>query len=63
MYRDKRECVLKSHVYVQILIIDTSNIIKEFNFLEKCGDSREINLSEKCVDISCIKFIFDMSKI
>ena len=34
MYREKRKCILKNHVYVQILIYNISNFIKEFNFLE-----------------------------
>ena len=46
MYRNKRECIFKNPVYVQILIYNISKFIIEFNFLEIFGDSREINLSE-----------------
>ena len=64
MFRDKRECTLKNHVYVTILIYQISNFIKEFNFLEILGDFRDISLSEKWVNVSCcIELISEISKI
>ena len=64
MYRDKREYILKNHVYVQILIYNFSNFIKEYIFFQVIGNISEINLSEKCVNVSCcIELISDMSKI
>ena len=46
-------CILKIHVYVQILLDLILNFIKQFNFLEVFGDFDGINLSEKCVNVSC----------
>ena len=63
MYRDKRECILKNNVCVQILIYHTSNLIIKSKFFEVVRDFRDINLSEKCVKASCcIELISDMSK-
>ena len=56
--------ILKIHVYVQILLDVILNFIKQFNFLEVFGDFDGINLSEKCVNVSCcIVLVSSMSKI
>ena len=56
--------VLKVDVYVQILLDVILNFIKQFNFLEVFGDFDGINLSEKCVNVSCcIVLVSIMSKI
>ena len=45
--------ILKIHVIVQILLDFILNFIEQFNFLEIFGDFDRINLSEKCVNVSC----------
>ena len=50
-------------VYVQILIYHNLNLIIKSKFLEVFCDFWEINLSEKRVNVICIEFISDMSKI
>ena len=42
-------CILKIHVYVQVLLDVILNFIKQFNFFEEFVDFDGINLSEKCV--------------
>ena len=37
--QNKREFIMKNHVYVQILINNISNFIIEINFLQIVGDS------------------------
>ena len=55
---------MKIHVYIQILLDVILNFIKHFNFLEVFGDFHGINLSEKCVNVSCcIVLVSNMSKI
>ena len=57
-------CILKIHVYVQVLLDVILNFIKQFNFLEEFIDFDGVNLSEKCVNVSCcIVLVSNMSKI
>ena len=42
-------CILKIHVYVQVLLDVILNFIKQFNFFEELVYFDGINLSEKCV--------------
>ena len=57
-------CILKIHVYLQILFDVILNFIEQFNFLEEFDDFDGINLSEKCVNVSCcIVLVSNMSKI
>ena len=59
-----RPPILKIHVIVQILLDVILNFIKQFNFLEIFGDFDGINLSEKCVNVSCcIVLVSNMSKL
>ena len=55
MYRVKDECkyILKIRVYLQILFDVNLNFIEQFNFLEIFCYFGGINLSEKCVNVSC----------
>ena len=56
--------ILKIRVFVQILFDVNLNFIAQFNFLEIFCDVDGINLSEKCVNVSCcIVFVSNMSKI
>ena len=70
--RFRKECIMKkkptvynNEVYVQILINHTSDhIIKSSKFFEIFRDFRGIELSKKCMCVSCcIELIFVMSKI
>ena len=45
--------ILKIRVDVQILFAVVLNFIKQFDFLEEFDDFDGINLSEKCVNVSC----------
>ena len=56
--------ILKIRVFVQILFDVNLNFIEQFNFLEIFCDVDGINLSEKCVNVSCcIVLVSNMSKI
>ena len=55
--------ILKISFFVQILFDVNLNFIKQFNFLEIFCDVDGINLSEKCVNVSCcIVLVSNMSK-
>ena len=45
--------IYKIHVYVQFLFDVILNFIKHFNFLEIFIDFDGVNLSEKCMNVSC----------
>ena len=56
--------ILKIRVFVQILFDVKLNFIEQFNFLEIFCDVDGINLSKKCVNVSCcIVLVSTMSKI
>ena len=56
--------ILKICVNVQILFDVNLNFIEQFNFLEIFVDFDGINLSEKCVNVSCcIVLVSNVSKI
>ena len=55
--------MLKIPVYLQILF-DNLNFIEQFDFLEIFCYFGGINLSEKCVNVSCcVVLVSNMSKI
>ena len=56
--------ILKIRVYVQIMFDMILNFIKQFNFFEIFDDFDGIDLSEKCVNVSCcIGLVSNVSKI
>ena len=56
--------ILKIHVYIQILLVVILNFIKQFDFLEEFDDFDGIDLSEKCVNVSCcIALVSNVSRI
>ena len=56
--------ILKIRVYLQILFDVNLNFIEQFDFLEIFCYFGGINLSEKCVNVSCcIVLVSNISKI
>ena len=56
--------ILKIPVYLQILFDVNLNFIEQFDFLEEFDDFGGINLSEKCVNVSCcIVLVSNISKV
>ena len=56
--------ILKILVYLQILFDVNLNFIEQFDFHEEFDDFGGINLSEKCVNVSCcVILVSNMSKI
>ena len=56
--------ILKIPVYLQILFDVNLNFIEQFDFLEEFDDFGGINLSEKCVNVSCyIVLVSNVSKV
>ena len=52
------------HKYVQILMYHISNLMLKSKFFKVFPDFQGINLSEKCVNVSCcIELISDISQI
>ena len=55
--------ILKIRVYLQILFDVNLNFIEQFNFLEIFCYFAGINLSEQCVNVSCVILVSNMSKV
>ena len=56
--------ILKICVYLQIMFDVNLNFIEQFDFLEEFNDFGGINLSEKCVNVSCcIVLVSNISKV
>ena len=56
--------ILKIRVYLQILFDVNLNFIEQIDFFEEFDDFGGINLSKKCVNVSCcIVLVSNISKI
>ena len=54
--------ILEILVSLQIVFDVNLNFIEQFDFLEEFNDFGGINLSEKCVNVSCVILVSNMSK-
>ena len=63
-YSYSYSCISEILVSLQIVFDVNLNFIEQFDFLEEFNDFGGINLSEKCVNVSCcIVLVSNMSKI